>query len=244
MLSEKKVAIVGAGSLGSYVSEELVRSGVKNLVLIDSDGLEQANIMRNRLTYLYHGNYKVEALAAELQYIHPEVIVTPIKENITTANCLNIIPDDVDVVIFTVDSTDIQIECNRIFKACHYNKPVLFAWLEGDGKSSHVASIQYRKSGCYECLFTDKDGKHCLCRANVSNEEEPVILRNGCGGTRVAYGNSTLLSASKIVLEAMADCFNEQNAGKDNTLIGFHHGKVVRSQLSGNHLCGCCGMNN
>jgi len=45
-----KVAIVGIGSLGSYVATEIVKSGVKKLTLIDEDSIDVENIMRHRST--------------------------------------------------------------------------------------------------------------------------------------------------------------------------------------------------
>ncbi len=240
-LADKKIAVIGAGSLGSYVCEELVRSGIKCFTIIDGDGFEPANIMRHRLDYGYNGISKASGLAYKLRHIHPEVIATPVDQYINAANCLSIIPNDVDMLIFTVGSTDIQIACNRILKANSYNKPVLFAWLEGDGESSHVVSIRYNIPGCFECLFTDDRGNHCECIVNISNDIDPIILRNGCGGTRIAYGNSTLLSASKIILEAVAACFAEENSGKPNSIISYEHGQVIYARLPNSELCGCCG---
>lgn len=243
-LLNRKVIVVGAGSLGSYVCEELVRSGVKNLTIIDFDKFEPENLMRHRLSYGYNSFPKAIGLSIKLKQIHPEVVVNSIEKYVSGENLLSIIPSDADMIIFTVGGTDIQIELNRALKENAYEKPVLFAWLEGDGESSHVASVEYNKPGCFECLFTDEDGKHCECTVNVSNGSEPVILRNGCGGTRVAYGNGTLLSASKIVLEAMANCFSEGNDGEANSVISFVNGQIVSANLPAKKLCGCCGIRN
>ena len=239
-LVNKKVAIVGAGSLGSYISEELLRSGIKNFVIIDDDVFEPANIMRHRLEFRYSGLSKAKCLAYRLESIHPEVVATPLKHEVSTANCLAILTNDIDIVLFTIGSTDTQIACNRVFKANAYSKTILYAWLEGDGESSHVAIIRYNRPGCFECLFTDDQGKYCPNKINVSNNIEPMIISNGCGGTRVAYGNSTLLSASKIVLEAIDDCINEVKSSSPNFVISYVNGQITRNNLPDCERCKCC----
>ena len=45
-LKDSTVAIFGCGGVGSYVAEGLVRSGVGNIVLIDSDMVDITNINR------------------------------------------------------------------------------------------------------------------------------------------------------------------------------------------------------
>ena len=50
-LKDSTVAIFGCGGVGSYVAEGLVRSGVGNIVLIDSDIVDITNI--NNMITLY-----------------------------------------------------------------------------------------------------------------------------------------------------------------------------------------------
>lgn len=49
IISNTKVAIVGLGGLGGYVLENLVRLGVNNFNLIDSDVFEESNLNRQIL---------------------------------------------------------------------------------------------------------------------------------------------------------------------------------------------------
>ena len=45
-LQQSTVAVFGCGGVGSYVAEGLVRSGIGNIVLIDSDVVDITNINR------------------------------------------------------------------------------------------------------------------------------------------------------------------------------------------------------
>jgi molybdopterin/thiamine biosynthesis adenylyltransferase len=207
----KKVAIIGIGSLGSYIANEIIRSGFKDLVLIDSDELYPENLMRHRGTFFWRRTPKPLALKFELEWFHPQINITAINKEVTDENILELLSKDIDLIIFAVGSSDIQLICNRVLKRANYSKPVLFCWLEGNGKVSHVLGIDYSKKGCYQCLFTNSLGNRINNKINVisDTELEHNIIRNGCGGTRIAYGNSILLQTSYMVLAAIKKVFSE-----------------------------------
>ena len=45
-LRDKKVAIFGIGGVGSFVTEGIIRCGIKNLILVDNDEISPSNINR------------------------------------------------------------------------------------------------------------------------------------------------------------------------------------------------------
>lgn len=69
--NEKKIGIVGLGSIGSKVAVSLARSGFKDFVLIDHDIFLVENIVRNQLDWLSVGDHKVDAVAANIERISP-----------------------------------------------------------------------------------------------------------------------------------------------------------------------------
>lgn len=68
-----KVGIAGLGGLGSNVAMMLVRSGVDNLVLVDSDIVEESNLNRQIYFIKHIGMKKTEACSEILKMINPEV---------------------------------------------------------------------------------------------------------------------------------------------------------------------------
>lgn len=66
---ETKVAIVGAGSLGSKISLSLARSGLRNFFLVDDDVFLEHNIQRHELDSRHLGQMKVDALSKRLKKI-------------------------------------------------------------------------------------------------------------------------------------------------------------------------------
>jgi hypothetical protein len=72
----KRVALVGAGSVGSKVAESLVRSGVRELVIVDGDVMLPANLERHALDWRDVGYRKVDALERRLLAIAPDVRIS------------------------------------------------------------------------------------------------------------------------------------------------------------------------
>ena len=61
-LAHSRILIVGCGALGTYAAEQLARTGVNHLLLIDPDKVEESNLQRQTLfTQEDIGLAKVEA---------------------------------------------------------------------------------------------------------------------------------------------------------------------------------------
>lgn len=79
VLSEKRVGIVGCGSVGSKIAASLCRSGVGKFILIDEDIFFPANVVRNELTLKDIGCHKSYALKSHLQEINPSCDVVALR---------------------------------------------------------------------------------------------------------------------------------------------------------------------
>lgn len=97
---EKKVVLVGAGSLGSEIIESLARSGIARLTIIDHDTVRPHNLARHTLGSEDIGKYKAGALAEKINKFYPEADCVAInnkifdiprkeiEEVLTNAHCL------------------------------------------------------------------------------------------------------------------------------------------------------------
>lgn len=239
---DKKVAIVGVGSLGSYIAAELVKSGFKNLTLYDSDTLEEENIMRHKVAKLSWSYFsKVRAMKFDLELMHPEVIIDA-KNEFITQETIERDMHKFDMIIFTVGSSDVQLMANNVFKEFIYDKPVIYSWLEAGGTNSHILKVDYLKKGCFECLYTNNEGNLVNNKANKLSDElvEYNTIRNGCGATRVAYGNEILLRTTCVMLDTVKKTFRGEF--EDNCLIDIEPTSVINRGCTfkeGN--CQCCG---
>lgn len=70
-LAGKKIAVLGAGSVGSKVAASLARAGVVDFLLVDDDVFCPDNLARHELDWRSVGAHKVEALRERIQLIQP-----------------------------------------------------------------------------------------------------------------------------------------------------------------------------
>ena len=233
---DERVAVVGAGSLGSYIVDELAHAGYRSITVIDGDPYEYTNIFRHRNRSF--GCSLPKCLLVEIQtgWMHPELRIQAVDKYLSVDNVDECLPKDVQIIIFAVGSSDVQLQMNAVIKKMHRHVHILYAWLEHDGKSSHVAVVNTWDEGCFECLFTDENGNLCN---NIINQADPATLvftRNGCGGTRIHYGNRTLLTAAALVLNALED------DSMHNAIYSFVDGAMKKTAFPQNARCSCCGV--
>ena len=104
-ITTTKVIIFGIGGVGSWAAEALVRSGIKNLTVVDADTVAVSNINRQSIALVSTvGQPKVEVIRNRLLDICPEANITThcLRYNSETAPMFNL--SDYDYVIDAIDS--------------------------------------------------------------------------------------------------------------------------------------------
>ena len=81
-LNNKRVLLIGAGALGSVISEQLARAGLGALTVIDRDILEAGNLARHAATIAHVGMPKSLAVHQLVASTSPYTDVKPIGLNI------------------------------------------------------------------------------------------------------------------------------------------------------------------
>ena len=71
LLAQKRVAVVGLGSIGSRIASSLARAGVGRFELVDGDILHPGNLERHDADWRDVGRHKSELMAHRLRLIHP-----------------------------------------------------------------------------------------------------------------------------------------------------------------------------
>lgn len=117
MMSEiagKKVAIFGIGGVGSWCAESLIRSGIRNLTIVDSDRVCVTNINRQlHATTLTVGEVKTEVLKSRLESINPWATIIPIQKIYNRQNHDLFQLDQYDYIIDAIDSLGSKIDLIR-----------------------------------------------------------------------------------------------------------------------------------
>lgn len=97
----KKILLIGAGCIGASVAEILIRSGVYNLTILDSDIFEVGNLSRHILNLSNIGADKEFALRNYLNSLNPHANVEVITDMLTfnEESQTNITLDDYNIII-------------------------------------------------------------------------------------------------------------------------------------------------
>lgn len=102
LLKEIKIAVLGAGGLGSNCAFNLARCGFSKFVLIDFDIVEPSNLNRQFYFLKQIGKPKVEALKKNLLQINPAIEVETLNTKIQSKEDLKAF-DDFDAIIEAFD---------------------------------------------------------------------------------------------------------------------------------------------
>ncbi len=111
-----KVGVIGVGGTGGIASEQLVRSGVSHLTLVDPDIFELTNINRQHFCTLSTiGMKKVEAGKKRLLDVNPFIEVKTFEDGINKHNAREIV-EGLDVIIDASDNKSAHYPLHRVAK--------------------------------------------------------------------------------------------------------------------------------
>ncbi len=119
-IAQKRVIIFGVGGVGSWCAESLVRSGIRQLTIVDSDRVCITNINRQLMaTTKTVGQVKVEALKERLLNINPSAEITALQKIFTQETAEEFDLDSYDYIIDAIDS--LKDKAALILLACKTN---------------------------------------------------------------------------------------------------------------------------
>lgn len=112
-----KIVVIGLGGVGSIVPISLVRTGVKNLIIVDKDKVEESNLNR-QIAYNRHdlGEFKSIALKNHLIDIIDDIEITEIHKSIDESFDFSIL-DGTDYIVDCIDDLNAKVllveECTK-----------------------------------------------------------------------------------------------------------------------------------
>ena len=153
-LMEKKVCIIGGGSVGSLVAVELARAGVGQFVLIDNDIMAYHNVCRHQCSIPDVGKYKAKALKERILAINPMAKVftyIDILEN-SEKEAFDDHCTAGTVIVSCADNREADVYASRI--ANMYNVPfVSIGFWERAFAGEIFYFIPEEGMPCYECAI-------------------------------------------------------------------------------------------
>ena len=160
-LKRSRVAIAGAGGLGSPIAIYLTAAGIGMIRMIDHDQVTLSNLNRQILHWEEDiGRKKVDSAREKLRNLNREVKIEGIAETITESNVSQLV-DGCDVIVDAMDNIPTRYILNR----CAIEKQIPFFHGAVNGFEGRVMTILPGKTACLRCLY----------RGPVPQEKFPVI---------------------------------------------------------------------
>lgn len=148
-LLQSRVAIVGAGGLGSPVALYLAAAGVGTIGVIDYDTVDLSNLQRQILHSTPDvGKRKTASAAARLTALNPDATVRAIETRLTADNAIDVLAG-FDVIVDATDNFPTRYLLTDA--SMHLRTPVVHGSIfrfEGQ-----VSVFQPYAGPCYRCLF-------------------------------------------------------------------------------------------
>ncbi|HSD20650.1 MAG TPA: ThiF family adenylyltransferase [Anaeromyxobacter sp.] len=175
-LRERTVLVAGCGSVGSYVAEQLARSGVGALALVDPEVVEAANLSRTAYEVCDLGQPKVEALARRLLGVQPALKLALHACSLDDLGpaALDAQVRAADLVVAATDDPAAQRALDRF--SYGRGRPALLAGLYAGAEGGEIVMTVPGRTPCYLCATRTRG----------------ALERTGGGAREVDYGTARL----------------------------------------------------
>ncbi|EOB3110735.1 ThiF family adenylyltransferase [Yersinia enterocolitica] len=216
-LEGKKIAIVGCGTIGGYLSDMLVKAGAGTsggkLILLDFDCLLPQNIGRHRLGFPDLLLNKAIAMAKELKRLAPGADIRPLPVDVRQAHL-----GDLDLLI---DATGEESLGHWLCGNYRSRFPMLTVWIEGPGTAVRALLRTSESGACYRCLW--HNNRRGELRSILGPLPE-ILAGQGCEGLYVPFPASVSVHAASLGAEVVLDWVNDIYSPALRTrLIDRHH---------------------
>ncbi len=150
-LASSRVLLIGVGALGTVVADQLVRSGIGFLRIVDRDFVELSNLQRQSLfdeDDIQKNLPKAIAAEAKLRRINSSVDIESQVDDVNPTNIEDYVRDT-DIVLDAVDNFETRFVVND---ACaKHNKPWIYT--AAVGSYGLVMPVISGSTPCLRCLL-------------------------------------------------------------------------------------------
>lgn len=202
-IKNKKVLVLGLGGVGGYIVEGLIRSGIENIIIIDSDIVEESNMNRQIIaTNKTLGKNKVDVLKERILAINENVQVETINKFIDESNINELFSSDID---YYIDAEDTVKTKQAFIKEC-LDRKVKFITCLGTGNRLDPSKLEItdiRKTS-YDPLARKirkyvNDNKLKGKIPVLYSKEIPIKTEGKVGSTIFVPASAGLLIASHVI---------------------------------------------
>ena len=202
-LTHTRVALFGVGGVGGYALEALVRSGIRDVTVIDGDTVSVSNINRQIIATSHTvGRAKVEVAKERAEEINPDVSITALNMFFSKENADTIDFSSFDYVIDAIDTVSSKIEL--IMRAKEAGVPIISSMGAGnklDPTAFEVSDI-YKTSVCplARVIRTELKKRGVKSLKVVYSKEEPIkAVASDPGGATTRHSPGSIAFVPSVV---------------------------------------------
>jgi len=212
-LREKKILVVGLGSIGSVLAWQLARAGIGQINLLDFDTLQFGNTLRWMYGVMAIGHPKATILSQLLQYEFPFVKSLPFHHRIGDIQHPPNQHSDSKVLSQALDGVDMIVDATAERCVSHFlsdiakERAISYLWATGThgswgGTIGRV--VPGRTPGCWKCfqrfLYDEKfKGPN---QENMSDVQPPGCFHSTFTGTGFDMDHVSL-EATRLVVSTL-----------------------------------------
>lgn len=209
----KRILVIGCGSIGGYLINELTKMGFSDLTIVDDDYFSNENIFRHVLGMEYVSQKKCNALKKYINNNIPDVNIKAIDERIEDILLYDELDlNEFDIIFSTTGNHNINRWLNKFINDKEILTPIIYAWNEVYGIGCHVAYFKHDYQGCYDCLFSrDDETGELYDRSSYCQPGQNITLNiYGCDKTFVPYGNTTSIKTALICIDVVKEFLDKR----------------------------------
>jgi molybdopterin/thiamine biosynthesis adenylyltransferase/rhodanese-related sulfurtransferase len=216
-LGQARVALIGAGGLGSPAALYLAAAGVGTLTLVDDDKVDKSNLQRQVLhADARIGLAKIESARQTLSALNPRTRIEGREQRLRAANVEDLLRGH-DVVIDGADNFPTRY---LLSAAClRLELPLVYGAVHRFTGQVSVFDARRDDSPCYRCLFPEPpsaaDAPNCA-EAGVLGVLPGIIgLLQANEAIKLILGIGRPLVARLLCFDALAASFRELRLPRD-----------------------------
>lgn len=211
ILKNLHVLVLGLGGVGGYALESIVRSGIKEVTIIDGDYVSESNLNRQIIaTRKTMGMYKTDAFEERLKDINPNLIIHKITKHITSEDIEELFNNHIDYVIDCCDTIAVKEALIKYTTA--HNIKLISSMGTGNKLHPERLKVMKLKDTSYDPIA--KRLRHFVKSENIkediyvisSDEEKVTEVTNTIPSNSFVPAIAGLLCTSYIVNDIVSRC--------------------------------------
>lgn len=215
-LSSLKILQVGAGAIGGYVADALIKIGAGldggDFKIFDNDDLKVENIGRHILGKKYIGLNKANAIVEYMkeQWGDNNLLIHSVDKSVNTIGDF----DEYDLIIDATGQIEIAEYLNeKVTRIPKYNRPhILHLWIYGNGECVqaliNTPSEYESNGGCISCLHQSGVDDYKGELDPLGNKDFRKIMGLGPCAAYTPYSVSSSLAVAGLAIDLLLEWRN------------------------------------